>query len=175
MNARQTSTSTVSFPARRHELGDAIEWNDYPRVTPGEYFANCYFAKRYCDPGFRRWTCLLRWDVLSDDLQQTIAKCVPLWFPLGNGATPRASRRGKYLREWVRANGGPPGKGDRLSPRVFTRRIARVEIGDTDSPVPYSVVRKIIRWETGLSGHSVIKSTSQGRQSEKALQMRGSE
>jgi hypothetical protein len=42
-----------------------------------------------------------------------------------------------------------------------------VEIGDTEptkSPVPYSVVRKILSWETGgVPGHSVIKSHSQGR------------
>lgn len=162
-------TSSVPFAVRRYEPDEAIQWNEYPRIPKGEYFANCYFGKKYRDPGFHRWTCILRWDVLSEDLQRTIAKCVPLWLPLGSGETPRASRRGKYLREWVRANGGPPGKGDRLSPRVFIRRVARVEIGDTDSPVPYSVVRKIIRWETGSSRHSVIKSTSQGRQLEKPV------
>ena len=166
---------TAGNERKPHPESDAIEWADYPRIETGEYFANCYFAKRYRDPAFHRWTCLLRWDVLSDDLQRTIARCVPLWFPLGDGECPRASRRGKYLREWVRANGGPPRKGDRLSPRIFTRRIARIEIGDADSPVPYSVVRKIIRWETGISGHSVIKSTSQGRQQEKPVVARGFE
>jgi len=138
-------------------LDDAIDWVAYPRIAPGEYFANCYWAKRYKDPGMRRWTCLLRWDVLSDDLLNTIAKCIPLWFALGDADKPRASRRGKYLREWARANGGPPERGDRLSPHVFTRRIARVEIGDTDSPAPYSVVKRIIRWETRTS---VIRSSS---------------
>jgi hypothetical protein len=141
---------TNSRDRNPHPESDAVQWADYPHIEPGEYFAICYFAKRYRDPGFKRWTCLLRWDVLSDDLQQTIAKCVPLWLPLGSGESPRASRRGKYLPEWVRANGGPPSKGDRLSPKLFTGRIARVEIGDTDSPVPYSVVRRIIRWETGF-------------------------
>src|SRR5271155_1942607 len=60
-----------------------------------------------------------------------------------------ASRRGKYLPAWVNANGGPPSPGSRLSPRVFTRRIARVEIADTAGPIPYSVIKKIIHWETG--------------------------
>jgi len=154
-------------------VDDAIEWRAYPRIEPGEYFANCYWAKRYRDPGMRRWTCLLRWDLLSDDLQSTIAKCIPLWFALGEGDKPRASQRGKYLREWVRANGGPPGRGDRLSPNVFTRRIARVQIGDTSSPIPYSVVRKIIQWETGPLCHPVSKSTSQGRHGEKPAEERG--
>jgi len=151
-----------------------IEWKQYPRIAPGEYFANCYWGKRYRDPGFDRWTCLLRWTVLSDDLLRINAQCVPLWFHLGNGKKPHASRRGKYLQEWVRANGGPPSPGDRLSPNVFTRRVARVEIGDANSPVPYSVVKKIIRWETGCSlSHLVSKSTSQGRHGGKPLDSRG--
>jgi hypothetical protein len=161
----------IHKPAKPHLVAanDAIEWKAYPRLEPGEYLANCYWAKRYRDPGMRRWTCLLRWDVLADDLQSTIAKCIPLWFALGDGEKPRASRRGNYLREWVRANGHPPGRGDRLSPNVFTQRIARVEIGDTNSAVPYSVVKKILRWETGTPlCHSVSKSTSQGRPGEES-------
>jgi hypothetical protein len=152
---------------RRSQQDDAIEWRIYPRIDPGAYFANCYWAKRYRDPGMKRWTCLLRWDVLSEDLQRTIARCVPLWFALGDGDKPRASRRGKYLPEWVRANGAPPGRGNRLSPNVFTQRIARVEIGDTGSLIPYSVVKRIICWETGLACQSVSKSTSQGRHQKK--------
>ena len=144
-----------------------IEWQEYPRITPGEYLAHCYWGKRYRDPGFKRWTCLLRWAVLSDDAQRVLCESVPLWFALGEGDKPRASRRGKDLPEWVRANGGPPGRGDRLSPHVFTRRVARVEIGDAESTIPYSVVRKIIRWETGPTCHSVIKSTSQDSPEEK--------
>ena len=50
---------------------DAIEWREYPRIVPSEYLAHCYWAKRYRDPCMRRWTCLLRWDVLSDDLERT--------------------------------------------------------------------------------------------------------
>jgi hypothetical protein len=141
---------------------EAIEWKDYPRIPPGEYRAYCKWGKQYRDPGFRRWLCLLRWDVLSDDLVRVIA-CVPQWFPLGSRDKPRASRRGKYLPEWVRANGGPPARRDRLSPGVFIHRMARVEIGDTEGPAPYSVVRRIVEWETGFPGHSVSKSHSQGR------------
>lgn len=71
---------------------DAIEWKDYPRIPPGEYRAYCKWGKQYLDPGFRRWTCLLRWDVLADDLFKVIA-CVPQWFPLGTREKPHASRR----------------------------------------------------------------------------------
>lgn len=99
---------------------DAIQWKEYPRIAPGEYRAFCYFGKRYRDPGLHRWTCLLRWNVFSEDLQRTLAHCVPLWWSLGEGKNPRASRRGKYLREWVRANDGPPRKGQpALSSRLY--------------------------------------------------------
>ncbi len=133
------------------QLEPAIQLQHYDRITPGVYPAYCRWAKQYRDRGFRRWTCLLRWVVFSDDLL-TVIGCVPMWLPLGNRPEPRASRRGKYLQEWVRANGGPPVRGDRLSPRIFTKRMARVEVDDTDperSPVPYSVVRRIVSWETG--------------------------
>jgi len=92
---------------RRAPFDDSVEWRDYPRISPGQYFAYCYWANRYRDRGFHRWTCLLRWDVLSDDLLITIAHCVPLWFHLGDKDKPHASRRGKYLREWVRASERP--------------------------------------------------------------------
>jgi hypothetical protein len=159
---------------RRTNSDGGIDWKEYPRIAPGEYRAFCYWGKRYRDPGLRRWTCLLRWNVLSVDLQRTLAYCVPLWWSLGEGVNPRASRRGKYLREWVRANDGPPSTGNRLSPRVFTQRFARVEIGDAVSPVPYSVVRRIIVWETGFPHQLVRKYTSQEEQEENGPNTEGS-
>jgi hypothetical protein len=126
-----------------------IEWTDYPRIPPGEYSAFCAWVKKYYDRAFNRWTCLLRFDVLPKNHIDVVAR-IPMWLPLGNGEKPRASRRGKYLNAWVEANDGPPSRGDRLSPCVFVRRIARVQVGDTEKgPVPYSVVKKILRWETG--------------------------
>jgi hypothetical protein len=159
----------VSRPTLVQRREPEIEWRDYPRIQPGSYFAYCRFAKHYRDRGFRRWTCLLHFDVFSDDLLSSLG-CVPCWLNLSDGEKPYARRRGKYFAEWIRANGIAPTRGDRLSPRVFVGRMARVEIGDTDptkSPAPYSVVRKILSWETGgVPGHSVIKSHSQGRQRE---------
>ena len=145
-----------SKSARRHKNTE-IEWTDYPRVASGEYPAYCQFARTYLDPEFKRWTCLLQWDVLKPELVGVIAR-VPMWLPLGDGEKPRASRRGLYAKEWVEAHGGPPRRGDRLSPRVFTRRIAQVLVGDTTrGPMPYSVVKNIIRWETGTP---ITQSTS---------------
>jgi hypothetical protein len=153
-------------PKLVNESEPRVELPEYPRITPGVYRGYSAVAKFHFDRFFGRWVCFVRWNVLSDDLARLIAR-IPLWWSLGSGTRPRASRRGKYLKEWVRANGGPPVRGDRLSPKVFRHRMARVEVGDTDSsrsPVPYSVVKKIIEWETGpVRGHSVSKSHSQGR------------
>jgi hypothetical protein len=152
-----------------------IEWRDYDRIEPGIHPAYCRWAKPYRDPAMKRWTCLIRFNVLSEDLIRVLA-CVPMWLSLGDGEKPHAGRRGRYFKEWVRANGGPPRRHDRLSPSVFTRRMARVEVGDTKGDAPYSVVRKIVAWETGsASGHSVIKSHSQGRHELNDSEIRGYE
>jgi hypothetical protein len=152
---------------RRRRLGpEAIDWTDYPRIPPGEYLAYCAWAGKYHDRSFNRWTCLLRFLVLHENRVDVVAR-IPMWLALGSGEKPRASMRCNYLKAWVDANGGPPARGDRLSPQVFVHRIARVDVGDTaKGPVPYSVVKTIQRWETGKSGHSVSKSHSQGRQRE---------
>ena len=134
------------------------ELDVYPLVPNGTYRAYSSSARVYFDKGYKRWTCLIRWDLLGDD-GANIAR-VPCWLSLGNGPKPHAGRRGRYLVEWVRAHGGPPSRGDRLPPKVFVRRIATVEVGISDptkSAVPYSVVRTIVRWETlALGSKSVI-------------------
>ena len=152
----------LGSPARKRGTAiTPIEWNDYPRIPPGEYSAYCAWAGRYYDRAFKRWTCLQRFDVLRENGTDVVAR-IPMWLSLGNGEKPRASRRSNYLKEWVKANGGPPVRSDRLSSHVFVHRIARVEVGDTTKgPVPYSVVKKILRWETGGSGslsHQVTQS-----------------
>lgn len=144
-----------AFPAAR-SLGPrlvaksppAVEWTDYPRLVPGTYAAYCRAARWYRDPVYKRWVCLLRFDVLAPDRSTSLGS-VPLWLNGGSGAAPRASRRGRYLELWVQANGAPPIRRDKLSPAVFTKRIARVKIGDTKGPVPYSVIREIVAFETG--------------------------
>lgn len=152
---------------REHRSEPQIQWQECPLIQAREYPAYCKWARSYRDPGFHRWVCLMRWDVLTDDLTTVIAT-VPYWLAISRKEKPTASKRGKYLREWVRANGAAPARGDRLSPRVFVHRFATVEVGDTDpakSPVPYSVVKRIVRWETGgSSGHSITKSHNQDRQ-----------
>ena len=112
----------------------------------GVYPAYVRSARTYRDPQYKRWTCLLRFDVLNETLTRTIAH-VPFWLNLGDYDRPNASRRGRYFAEWCHANGGPPRRRDRLSDRVFCRRMTSVEVGDTLGPAPYSVVRRILVWE----------------------------
>ena len=133
------------------------EWREYPRIAPGVYRAYSAVAKFHFDESFGRWVCFIRWDVFTDGGR--IVR-IPLWYNLSKGKKPKAARRSKYFKEWVKANGGPPARGERLSPAVFRHRMALVEIDDTDikkSPVPYSVVRKILEWETACR---VTQSTS---------------
>ncbi len=140
-----------------------VEWSDYPRIEPGTYWAYSRDAHWYYDPNYKRWVCRVSFDVLSADLLHAIAP-VPFFLNGGEGKRPKAGRRSKYWAEWARAAGGPPARRDRLSPMIFTHRMARVEVEDTDGATPYSVVRKVLSWETGMSfGQSVNQSHSQGR------------
>jgi hypothetical protein len=145
-------------PALVRRVEPEIQWRDYDLIKPGVYPAYCRSAQQYRDPEFKRWTCLLLFDVLSDDLMRVQAR-VPMWLNLGEDERPRAGRRSKFFKEWVCANGGPPRRRDRLSPEVFTRRIARVEVADTKGEAPYSKVRRIVCWETGRNS-GVTQSSS---------------
>jgi hypothetical protein len=138
----------------------SVEWSDYPRIVPGDYPAYCKRAHWYWDPGFKRWTCILLFDVFSEGLQSS-PETIPMWFNGGTGDKPKAGRRTLYFSEWVRANGGPPPRNDRLPPKVFVGRMAKVKVADTTKgALPYSVIRQIIEWSTG---QAVNQSHSQGR------------
>jgi hypothetical protein len=142
----------LSRRERKHQgEGGEIAWGDYPRVQPGEYVAYCAYASKYFDRPYKRWVCFLRFNLLAGDLSVTVAAGIPMWLSLGSGEKPRAPRRGRFFQVRIGANRGPPARGDRLSTRVFPRRVARVLVGDTTSGVaPYSVVKEILSWETGL-------------------------
>ena len=126
-----------------------VRWDQYPRLEPGEYSAYCKAARWYFDPGYKKWVCLLLFDIRSENLFSKLG-IVPMWFNGGKGSTPHVGRRSRYLPEWIRANGSSPSRKDRLSPSVFVKRMAKVKIDDTDGVLPYSVVRNIIEWNTGV-------------------------
>lgn len=134
-----------------------IGWTHTPRLAPGEYPAYCQDAWVYFDKQFKRWVCASQFDVLTSDRVTVLARLT--WFlNLGSGGKPHVTRRRNYWPAWTLANGGPPARKDRLSPRVFRKRHAIVTVADTAKnfrQVPvmardaYSVIRGVVRWETG--------------------------
>jgi len=150
----------------RPEPFPEIGFDEYPRITPGEYMAYSTSAKIYRDPAFRRWVCRVKWNVVqSSSCLEPIACGICMFMGLGERDQPHVGRRSNYLTEWIRANGGAPSRSDRLAPQIFTRRLAQVRIADAKSAVPYSVVRTILNWETGTSFNQVInQSHNQVRQ-----------
>jgi len=137
-----------------------IDWSDYLRFEPSTYRAYCRRAKPYYDRRFKRWTCLLLFDVVDASLN-VIGHSVPMWLNLGPSDRPHAARSGRYFKEWILANGGPPKRKDRVSHKLFERRYAVVRICDTKGPAPYSKVDAIISWETGASSGSISQSVTQ--------------
>ena len=101
------------------------------------------------------------------DLVRVIAS-VPQWFPLGDSDKPRASRRGKYFPEWIRANGGPPARRDRLSPGVFVYRWPALKLATQKAPrhIPLSAESSNGRqgfWVTQSASHTVKEGPSSVR------------
>ncbi len=151
--------ATARTPQRKSKQGKEAEivWTYSPRLTPGEYPAFCRHAKVYRDRQYKRWVCAAHFDILDTDPTKRLAQLT--WYMnLGERDQPHAGRRRVYWSAWVQANGKPPVRNDRLSPRVFQSRYARVLVGDTtknyeSKPTApgsaYSVVRKVVRWETG--------------------------
>ena len=148
-----------------------ISYQRLDRLEPGTYSAYCRKAQTFRDRVYRRWICAVQFDVMSDDLLRVIGR-VTLFLPLGSRERPHAGRRGKYWPTWVQANGCPPRRGDRLSPRVFEKRLARIAIRDVvtnhrdrkkrlQMEEFYSVVEEVKSWETG-PGKPTNHTTKEG-------------
>ncbi len=127
----------------------APTWDDYPRIDPGSYRGYCRLAKWYFAPQFKRWVCFICFDIFSASNLETPIAAVPLFLNGGRKREAHAGRGSRYFELWIQANGDVPKRKERLTPRVFTGRWARVEVGDTKGRAPYSVVKTIHEWETG--------------------------
>jgi hypothetical protein len=158
MPSQNRKPAPVSTPERAEP---EIRYCHQDRIEPGQYRAYCRSAQVYRDGPYARWICALQFDILDDSLTQMLAR-LTCFLNLGSLDEPRAtSRRSKYWRAWVAANGSiAPRRKDRISPRIFERRHAVVLVSDVKknfqqislgSDEAYSVVREIIRWETGKS------------------------
>jgi hypothetical protein len=143
---------------RRKPREPDIGWTYTPRLPPGEYPAISRTAARYFDKVYKRWVCVVHFDVFDDPVRIECRGRLTWFLNLGSGLNPRAGRRSNFWAAWTKANGGSPKRGDRLSLRVFLRRAARVRVEDTEkshsgehveSDQAYSVVRDVIEWETG--------------------------
>ena len=77
-----------------------VEWGDYVRLDPGIYQAYCKLAKWYKDPGFKRWTCILKFDVMAANLTDSLG-IIPIWFNGGDEDVSHAGRRSGYFAAWV--------------------------------------------------------------------------
>lgn len=164
--------ATVSEPAPKpgprlvRQSEPDITHDAYVRITPGEYRAYCRAARIYRDPGFKKWVCLLRWEVFDSAGSRIMAR-IPQWLYIGR--KPHATRRAQFWREWCRAHGGAPSREDRMTARAFARRLARVLVDDSGPPPDkgghvspysaYSVVRRILEWETGPGGRVPLYSS----------------
>jgi hypothetical protein len=138
-----------------------VQWRHAPRILPGNYPAISRTASIYFDKPFKRWVCAVHFDLFSDSsITENIARLT--WFlSLGSRSKPRAGRRSNYWAAWIKANGALPKRDDRLSPRIFSRRLAIVRVEDTakthdgrnvEPQQAYSVIRDVIEWQTG--GHA---------------------
>ena len=139
---------------------EVIDFDVYDRIEPGEYLAYCREAKLKRNPRYGQWTVFLLWDVLTPDGEMIAA--VRRWIYIGARAgKPHVGRGTDFWNWWVQANDGhPPTRTDRMTPRIFEKRLARVMIADSQPPrprrgeaarphVPYSIVRRVLSWETG--------------------------
>lgn len=93
--------------------------SDWPVAPPsqselpeGEYIAAYRGAER------RQWFGQEKVRLLFEIVDP--APCAGIQIPLFATLQKKSSPRSKYFELWVKANGGPPLRGDRMSPRVFS-------------------------------------------------------
>jgi hypothetical protein len=142
----------VPGPEKTSEFAPVCDENPYPLLKPGKYAAQSVHARIYRDPQFRRWTVMIRFQLLASGGLACVGQ-VCGFFNLGQDENPRAGRRSRYWRAWVIANGAQPRKRQVLSPRVFKGKIFEVEIETVrhgqdgrEHPIAmqYSTVREIL-------------------------------
>lgn len=136
-------------PARR---APALTWEgiSYVRVPEGRYQA---VATRWQGPewvlAYSRWSLLVEFELLNDGSR------VCTFYNFGEDrGKPKIFQKGRYRKEWTRANGDSPRKGEDMTPNIFLDgQVFIVEVRDcrrdakerakADAEV-YSVVSEIV-------------------------------
>jgi hypothetical protein len=134
------------------EDAPVFEGVEYARIKPGQYSGQCVYFKVYYDRGFKRWTAMLRFQLIDEEEE------IYGFLNLGRRERPHAGRRSRYWAEWTLANGATPRKRQEMSPRVFRGKVFLVEVGDVTKAgdgkshqacAIYSTVKKIIEKQVG--------------------------
>ncbi len=142
----------IAFPSPEPQ----VTFASYDYIEPGTYQGFSRSAKIYQDKFFKRWTCVVLFDVLDGSLVNVIARLA--WYlNLGTGDKPRAGRRGNFWAAWCAAKGSAPKRGDRMTAAVFVHRHVTVEVesvtknheGISLSEPSYSKIARIVSWNTG--------------------------
>ena len=130
--ALHNSSLRQSAPAQNNKVQKLsvvdvdIEWDFTPSIEPGEYHAISRRARTYFDRRFKRHVCAVEFDILGAPAED--GRCRLVWYlNLGSKDKPKAIRRSNYWSAWLQANGRPPKRSDRLSPRAFEGRAATLK------------------------------------------------
>ena len=123
------------------------------KIIPGEYDAICFDVEHGISWGGRK-SIYLKFKIYGGEFDGA-----ELFMVCTYGIKSKMSYRHKYYQQFSIANGGPPGRGRRLSPSIFKNKMYRVLVRDTDRKFPnqrsmpqflqYSVVDTILELLTG--------------------------
>lgn len=157
--------STAPKPRLVEKPDEAIEFASWDRISPGTYSAYSRNAFVYLDRGFKRWVCMVKFDIL--DGEKKIASLA--WFlNLGKGEKAHAGLRSNFYAAWVMASGTKPQRLDRTALKVFKGRMATVTVdyitrNHKQQAIPdaaaYSVITQVLSWDTGSNNQLITQST----------------
>lgn len=123
---RRSANGSLEYRKPRvSDDGPVCTVEPYPRVTAGDYLMRCIEAKPYRDPGFNRHVCRLAFS--SPLVHEGIT--IYAFMNLGNGKRC-PGRRSRYWKAWTMANGNPPRRGQKMTPRVFMHKWFKVSVRD---------------------------------------------
>ncbi len=128
---KESVRATHPFLIRQPQYELEVAWRPRDHIAPGEYPAFSRHSKIFWDGMYKRWVCLVNFDILDDHLS-AIAKLG--WFSnLGKGDKPHAGHRSKFWAAWILANSGRnPKRIDRLTASIFPNRHAVVLVRDVE-------------------------------------------